>query len=406
MRDGLLHHRTLIAALVVTASLSTPWAAPAQADVAQVTVVSPGGAEQTLALEALAGGEDVVDRPYVVRGGEGESAVTVTGFSLAALLEAARADPYGFSFLEVQRPAGGAVLLSRHQALDPGAFGDGPPVVYATAGGTAFLRPSGGDGDLNTGDSFAVPQGISIVLRKGSQLRVRAKASPIHTKPGQPVSFEAIVERAGSGASLAFSWYFDDGNSGSGETARHSFAKQGSYDVVVGVTANGDDTGASDVVTVEVGAAPAGPNRKGGGRNETKNAPDHGSAARPSQGTGSGTPAAASPATTATEPGSESEPKQQAQPKAETKTKQAKQQPTGDLVSGELLGAPAEGSSQPVQPASARRGRLEGSSDGGGVPAAAWGVLATLGLLGAGALVEARALGPGLRALLWRGGPA
>lgn len=387
MRDGLLHHRALIGLLVAGAALALPWAAAARADVSQVTVISPGGAEQTLALEALAGGEDVIDRAYVLRGGEGESSVTVTGFSLAALLEAAGADPYGFSFLEVQRPAGDAVLLSRHQALDPGAFADGPPVVYPTATGTGFLRPSSGAGDLNAGDSFAAPQGISIVLRKGSQLRVRAKASPIHTEPGQPVDFEAIVERAGSGASLAFSWYFDDGGSGSGETARHRFAKPGSYDVVVGVTANGDETGASDVVTVQVGAAPAGPDRKGGGRNEAEDAPDHGSAGGPSE--------------------PDPEPQQQAQPKAKTKTEQVKPQPSGDLVSGELLGAPAEESSQPLQPAaaSARRGRLEGSS-GGGVPAAAWGVLATLGLLGAGALVEARQLGPGLRGMLSRGGPA
>ncbi|HET7445545.1 MAG TPA: PKD domain-containing protein [Solirubrobacterales bacterium] len=406
MRDGLLHHRTLIGVLVASAALAAPWAASARADVAQVTVVSPGGAEQTLALEALAGGEDIVDRGYIVRSGEGEGTVTVTGFSLAALLEAAGGDPYGFSFLEVQRPAGGAVLLSRHQALDPGAFADGPAVVYATTGGTGFLRPSSGEDDLNAGDSFAAPQGISIVLRKGSQLRVRAKAAPIRTKPGKPVDFEAIVERAGSGASLAFSWYFDDGNSGSGETARHSFAKPGSYDVVVGVTANGDDTGASDVVTVQVGAAPAGPNRKGGGRNEAEDAPDHGSASGPAQGTGSGTPTGTAPGATATESAPDSQSKQQAQPQA--KTKQAKTRPSGDLVSGDLLGAPAEDSSQPLQPAaaSARRGRLERSSGGSGIPAAAWGVLATLGLLGAGALVEARQLGPGLRALLWRGGPA
>ena len=60
----------------------------------------------------------------------------------------------------MQRPAGGAVLLSRDQALDPGAFATGPPVVYATGTGTGFLRPSAGTGDLNAGDSFDAPQGI------------------------------------------------------------------------------------------------------------------------------------------------------------------------------------------------------------------------------------------------------
>ena len=132
----------------------------------------------------------MVDRAYALRSGEGESTETVTGFSLAAILDAAGADPYGFSYLEVQRPAGGAVLLSRHQALDPGAFAEGPPVVYATAAGTAFLRPSSGAGDLNATDSFEAPQGVTVVLRKGSPLRVRAQASTLRTRPGKPVDFQ------------------------------------------------------------------------------------------------------------------------------------------------------------------------------------------------------------------------
>lgn len=59
---------------------------------------------------------------------------------------------------------------------------------------------------------------------------------------------------------------------------RHRFAKRGSYDVVVGVTTPGDDAGASAVVTVQVGAPLAGPDRKGGGTNEEADAPDHGAA--------------------------------------------------------------------------------------------------------------------------------
>src|SRR5262249_22945583 len=151
------------------AALASPWAAAARADVAQVTVVSPGGNQQTLALEALAGSEDVVGRGYTLRSAEGETTETITGFSLAAILTAADAATCGFSSLEVGRPAGGAVLLSRDQALS----GDRPPVIYAAAGGTGFLRPSAGSGDLNASDSFTAPQGLSVVLRKGSPLRVR-----------------------------------------------------------------------------------------------------------------------------------------------------------------------------------------------------------------------------------------
>ena len=42
----------LAAVLVLLAAALSP--SPARADVAQVTVVSPGGAEQTLALDAMA----------------------------------------------------------------------------------------------------------------------------------------------------------------------------------------------------------------------------------------------------------------------------------------------------------------------------------------------------------------
>jgi hypothetical protein len=376
MRDGLLHDRRLIAALVTvaaladTAGLASPWAARARADVAQVTVVSPGGTEQTLALEALAGSEDVRERSYVLRSSAGESTRTLNGFSLAAILDAAGADPYGFSYLEVQRPAGGAVLLSRDQALDAGAFPDGPPLVYPTATATGFLRPSAGSEDLNASDSFEAPQGISIVFRKGARLQVHAKASPLRTHPGKPVHFKAIVEQAGSGEQLAYSWYFDDGSSATSAEATHSFAKRGSYDVVLGVTSEGDDTGASAVVTIQVGAPIAGPNRKGGGHSNSAGAPDHGAAdgLEPDGG------AAAVPLT--------------AGAPAEANRESA----SGERVVGELVSATVDAVPPPTKQAAARSGHLDGDGGGGGIPGAAWGLLATLGLFGAGALIETRSL--------------
>lgn len=388
-------------ALTAVAALASPWAAAARADVAQVTVVSPGGSQQTLALEALAGSEDVVGRGYALRSAEGETTQTVTGFSLAAILAAADTDTYGFSYLEVGRPAGGAVLLSRDQALNAGAFADGPPVVYAAAGGTAFLRPSTGTGDLNTSDSFTAPQGLSIVLRKGTPLRVRATASTRRIRPGRPVHFEAIVDRAGSGESLTYSWYFDDGHSSASPTASHSFAKPGSYDVVLGVTSGGNEAGASAVVTIQVGAPPAGPDRKGGGRNRDASAPDHGAAAGPSDDAGaggSGSEAAAQDST----PAASSPPSHPRFQKDENRPKGTTDE--GELVSGLLLDPNAPNPAPTPAQTAARSGHLDGSGDGGGgVPAVAWGLLGTFGLLGLGALTEAG----GIAALrLRRGGIA
>ncbi|HYJ20434.1 MAG TPA: PKD domain-containing protein [Solirubrobacterales bacterium] len=363
----------------------------ARADAAQVTVVSPGGAQQTISLAALAGREDVVARPYLLRAAVGETTQTLSGFSPAAILDAAGADPYGFSYLEVQRPAGGAVLLSRDQALDAGAFADGPPLVYATAAGTGFLRPSTGPEDLNADDSFEAPQGISLVLRKGSRLQVRAKASTRRTRPGKPVSFSAIVEQAGSGEQLTYSWYFDDGASAASAEATHSFAKRGSYDVVVGVTSDGDDTGASAVVTIQVGAPIAGPDRKGGGTDKDAEAPDHGVADSPLGGlgeSGGGVPPVSAPPTDSTTPAPSSSP-----PTPSTADKPpVPKTPPGEQVVGELVSATADVPSEAPKQVAARSGQLQDDGSGGGLPGAAWGLLATLGLLGAGALIETRSL--------------
>jgi hypothetical protein len=390
MFHGLLLHRRLVAlAATVALVLASPWAANAAADVAQVTVVSPGGGEQTLSLEALAGLEDVRERAYPLRSAAAEGSQTVTGFSLAAILDHAGADPYGFSYLEVQRPAGGAVQLSRDQALDPGAFAAGPPVVYATTSGTGFVRPQGSAEDLNGDDSFEAPQGVRIVLRNGAPLQVRATASSRRVEAGQPVNFSATVERAGAGEQLAYSWYFDDGGSASGAEASHTFAKRGSYDVVLGVTSGEDDAGASAVVTIQVGAPSAGPNRKGGGTSNDPVAPDHGIAEGP-------TPTSVVPPVGSVDGGSGRAPtdtQRGRRPRvrrgmtAPAPATTERETPAGDLIEGELVSA--ETSLPPkLEKAAARTGELDGGS-GSGIPDAAWGLLATLGLLGLGAAAEA-----------------
>lgn len=417
MLQRLLLDRLLIGAVAAAAlALGSPWPAVANADAAQVTVVSPGGMQRPLSLDALAGSEDVAGRAYVVRSSAGEESRSVTGFSLAAVLEAAGADPFSFSYLEVQRPVGGSVLLSRHQALDPGAFAEGPPVIYATTGGTGFLRPAVDSGDANGDDSFEVPQGVTVVLRKGSPLQVKASASTVRTKPGKPVEFSAEVQRSGAGEQLSYSWYFDDGGSASGPSARHTFSKRGSYDVVVGVTTPGDDVGASAVVTVQVGGAVGGgPDRKGGGSNRAADAPDSGVATGPSgpgdaSTTGAGAaaeslagelpPPTTAPAPVPTPAPAESAPTPEEQPPPEAAQKERAD--LGEQVSGLLLSdsgsAPPPTPDSPSQQAAARTGTLDGGGSGGsGLSTAALGLLATAGLLGAGALLEARGIAGLLR---------
>jgi PKD repeat protein len=392
MLHRLLLNLILTAAALTLTALASPWAASAHADAAQVTVVSPGGAQQTLSLEALGGSEDVVARPFVLRATSGESTETISGFSLAKVLDAAGADPYTFNYVEVQRPAGGAVRLSRHQAIDPDAFAEGPPTIYATAAGTGFLRPSTGPEDANATDSFVAPQGVTLSLRKGQPIAVTAKASPLKTKPGKPVSFEAIVSGTGAGEEVTYSWYFDDGGSATTATATHSFRKPGSYDVVVGITTPGDPTGSSDVITIQVGEPAAGPDRKGGGTDKAATAPDHGAATGAGEGTSATAPlplpsydsSTALPVPTPTPATPPPAPRKRQPAPAPV--------PEGEPVEGELLETTAP---EPVEvtTVAARSGQLsDGDSGGGGLPDAAVGLLVAAGLLGAGALVETRNL--------------
>lgn len=382
--------RFLIATAILAAwPLAAPGLDAARADAAQVTVVSPGGTPKALSLEALAGSEDVSGRSYVLRSGGGEDAQVVTGFSLAALIDAAGADPFGFSYLEVQRPTGDVVRLSNDQALDGEGFVDGPPVVYATAAGTAFLRPSSEPGDLNANDSFEAPQGVTLVLRKGSSLRVQVEASTSRTRPGKPVTFTAEAEGAEAGETFTYSWSFDDGGSASGPDATHVFTRRGSYDVLVGVTTPGDGTGTTARVTIQVGPPLAGPDRKGGGKRLDANAPDHGAATGTGgTATGAGIPTAESPAGSSPAAATAEAP---VQPKTAKPTRPA---PAGQQVSGELLSltAPTE-AEPPAQQPGARAGNPDSEDSGGfGLSGAALGLLITGGLLGAGALTETRRL--------------
>jgi PKD repeat protein len=222
---------------------------------------------------------------------------------------------------------------------------------------------------------------VTIALRKGSPLRVRAEASTLKTRPGEPVEFRAEAEGAGAGETFAYSWHFDDGSSAEGPNATHSFARRGSYDVVVGVTTPGDSTGTSAVVTIQVGQPLAGPDRKGGGTSRDDEAPDHGAATGSG---GEGVPAAPTPATSPAPGTAEQKPRSEPKPQAA---------PQDELVTGQLLSATASPQPKPKASPAARRGSLDGEKSGGpSLPNAALGLLVTAGLLGAGALTEARSL--------------
>jgi hypothetical protein len=230
---------------------------------------------------------------------------------------------------------------------------------------------------------------------------VSAKASPRKTRVGKPVRFSATVTGAEEGESVEVSWFFDDGRRKVGRVVTHRFRTPGTYDVTVGATTSEDDPGASAVVTVRVGKAPAGPDRKGGGTNPDENAPDSGGGTAPSSGstgsTGSGV-APVTPTAPSTPPSTYEPLDQPPQPQDSGSA----QNPVED--NGQASGGlePVEGveladlnalSSDAGRDAleAARRGREKDEDEPDeGVPDGVWWFLAIGGLLSLGGLLELR----------------
>lgn len=385
---------------VFALGLALALAPSAVAGAATVRVIDIEGAAHSVDLRSMRGAEDIVDRPYVIRSGAGEQTQRLTGFSLASVLERADVDLYTFNYLAVARPGGGAMLLESAQARNPRAFPDGPPVISERGGQAVFTRPSSGPGDANAADTFGADP-LVIELRRGALIQVEAFASKQRAKAGEPIEFRATVAQAGAGAQLQYSWSFDDGKDATGPSVRHSFAKAGTYDVVVGVTTPSDRTGGSATVTVQVGKPrKQGPQRKGGGTNRSAGAPDSGSSTGASgsgsSGSGSGPGARTGNAAGLTE----------ATPQRARSQRPGNRTPTplpgSERVVGELLrgadgepvsrqSAAAEQEATRDRAVAARVGSGE-PEDGASIPGAVIGVIGALGLLGLGALAESERL--------------
>jgi hypothetical protein len=373
------------------AFLATALAAPA-ASAQSAGVVAVTDADGVAHDVPLAGRDDVIARRYAVRDADGGATDrVVTGVSLVRVLEDAGVDPVHVGYVEVTRPGGGALLLSRAQATDPAAFGDGPPVVYADAQGLHLLRPSTGDDDANAADEISAADGrIVLRVRSGRLLDVEIDASSNTVDPREPVTFTATVPRQAAGEPLVFSWWFDDGRSGRGRRVTHRFTRRGSYDVTVGVTSASDDVGASAVAAVQVGAPPDGPDRKGGGTVDRDDAPDSGAA--DGGGAGAGTEAAPTPrvpraSRSRRAPARRVAPARRgAKPKAPAKAPAA----TGRLLAGEFVAGEQETAVLAAStPAAARTGRPR-PERGVEIPATAWALGGLVLLLGIGWAADMR----------------
>jgi hypothetical protein len=287
--------RRLVATAVLTCALCAPSGAAAG------TVAFTGGSHRSVDLTTLT--PDVPAVTYTVRTATGPNThLTITGYSLSAVLQAADIGPSAFDTAAVLRSDGQvAATLLQGDISNPEDY-QRPPVVWDDEDGTHFLRPSRGKGDDN-GDEEVT--GTPLVLRlSGAReaLGVVATASVRTTKTGRLVTFRATSTGFGDDTALRYSWVFDDGHRASGQTVSHSFTRTGSYRVLAtAVDAHNADRNTSDAVRVQVGTPVKGRHdRAGGGHNDDAAAPTSGAssggvAGAATGGTGATAAAAAAP---------------------------------------------------------------------------------------------------------------
>jgi hypothetical protein len=324
---------------------------------------------------------DVIGRTYtdVATAGGGAGTVTVTGYSLSALLSALKIPPSSFTYAEVPYPDGRAILITNTQAIGGAAYPDGPPVVWQDGAGAHFLEPSlPPGGGPYAGQTFASPS-ITIDLHSGTLLSVGISNSRAYV--GKPVVFTSSVGGA-AGGSLSYEWSLGDGGLGSSASVTHTYTAPGTYDVYLKVSGGLDAIGESAVLPLVVGEPPPAPPRPGGGTGAGQGGTGSGTGTGGS-GTGSGSSAASGIGAVVT-------PTAPATPRIARHAPVKKvQPPTGPVVSGILIADVTRASGGGSQ------GGAGGSraSRGGQQRAAAlaewfWIALVALLVLGGGALLE------------------
>jgi len=133
--------------------------------------------------------------------------------------------------------------------FDDGSAGTGKTTthVYAsvgTYGVTLTVTDNDGLTDTDTKDVFVIATGVDITPPEAS-----FTSSPESPEEGETVTFDASASDDTDGTIDSYSWNFDDGNTGSGETATHSYASAGTYTVTLTIE---DNDGLTDTATKDV----------------------------------------------------------------------------------------------------------------------------------------------------------
>ncbi|MGB1583974.1 MAG: PKD domain-containing protein [Solirubrobacterales bacterium] len=343
-------------------------ALPTVASAGEIKIVGPrGGETKSVDLVSLAGSFDV-DQDYEIRSASGSTrSERIRGISIGALLAAIDADPV-YGGVEIVRPNGGFVLISKTQILTSSPT----PVVYESGGELRFLRASSDAEDNNADDIVSTPGDLVIRQTDATGVQVVARASKSKVGIRELVRFTAKVTGVGAGEKFEVTWNFRDGKSAKGLEVSHRFAKRGRYAVLATVKVLGSEQSSPDTTSVQVGKpVKSDKDRSGGGTNDSAGAPQSG-ASDGESGTGD------SANTEKPDPESKSE---KSQPAVES-------EPVPPQITGQLLDPNARTGSAPSSLAARSGQQAEQTAPGAGVPGEAIGAAGALGLLGLGFLME------------------
>jgi PKD domain-containing protein len=203
---------------------------------------------------------DVPTKTYTVRGDKKSHKVTHAGISMTALFASQGAQVSQYKFVQIRRPD-----LS-YMYLPP----DTDAILWVGSDNSVhFLRPLDPKkkGDTNATDVFKLDPGKPLVMtaRTGNVLLVTLSTSTTQAEKGQEITFSAAVTGQKKNDKLTYTWRFGDGQTGGGQSVKHTYDSTGRYNVFVSVTGSDDSAGSSDEVRITVGNPPATGTTGGGG---------------------------------------------------------------------------------------------------------------------------------------------
>ena len=299
--------RLTLAVLLLLSLCALPAQAQSGADVA-ITIVPPDGSEPRTLRVADLGAPDRRNVRYPMPGG---ARATVTGWTLATVLEAAGFPAGSYDLVEVARPGGGVVEIGAGEVRrtelktvrserydDPKATLDErwtqreveratPVLLVVDASGARLLRPPTA---ATRAQALAAVDG-ALTLTLVSDAKVLA--SPQAPRPGEQVTFTATPPRGVDRARVTYRWDFGDGRvETGGPQMTHTYAKARTYAVTVTFLLDGaaldEQAGTTVYVAEPLAPGTAGDRRGDGGRRRGRRARGSGPGAGVGGGGGSG----------------------------------------------------------------------------------------------------------------------